>query len=100
MNLGQVVGVGGPAAIVAAILGFLVNAFMAKRKDDREETKSSRESESGIVETTSKALKIVREQMESMDRDLKRLQLDNERLKRRVERLEDENRQLKAVRGV
>jgi hypothetical protein len=46
-------------------LGFVLNAYLARRKDVREDTKIERESESGIVETTRQALEMAREEMTS-----------------------------------
>lgn len=101
---------GGPTGVVLGILGFLINAFLNKRKDDREEVRLGRESESGIVETTKKAIQLVREEMTAMQLTLMDQRRDHsdqiERLRREhqeevqelsrdVVRLTEENRSLK-----
>lgn len=63
MSVAEYLTIGGPPAVVLGILGFLLNAYLSKKKDDREEVRLDRESESGIVETTKSALKMVREEM-------------------------------------
>lgn len=63
MTIAEYIGVGGPVGIGFAILGFLLNAYLTKRRDDREEIKIERESETGIVETTKQALAMAREEM-------------------------------------
>jgi len=93
--------IGGPFGILLAFAGFLVKSFLDKRADDREETKSERESESGIVETTNSALKIVREQMQALSVELNTLRQENTSLRAqlanlngRLQYLEDENARL------
>lgn len=105
-DLANTIGTAGPIAIITAVLGFLLKAYLDKRKDDREVIRVERESESGIVETTAQALKIVREQMVSMGTDMATLRQENvekERrindLEERVRELEEENRLLRVRRG-
>lgn len=101
MSIGEIIGVGGPIATVAAIFGFFINAWLQKRKDDREEIRSKRDSESGIVETTGQALRLVREQMSAMGKELKYLRAENDRKEQvikqliiRVNHLEQDNYRL------
>jgi septal ring factor EnvC (AmiA/AmiB activator) len=63
MNVATLVGTSGPLALLAAFAGFFLKAYLEKRKGDREDRKTDRESESGIVETTKETLRIVRDQM-------------------------------------
>lgn len=67
MTVVEYIGVGGPVGIGFAIIGFLLNAWLTKRRDDREEIKIERESETGIVETTKQALAMAREEMLAMN---------------------------------
>jgi hypothetical protein len=67
MTITEYIGVGGPVGIVFAFVGFLLNAWLSKRKDDREEIKIERESESGIVETTKQALQMARDEMTAVN---------------------------------
>lgn len=87
-SLGQAIGVGGPVGIVITLLVFLAKSYFEKKKDDREETKSERESESGIVETTGAAIKIVREQMIALGTDLSTLRNENAILRLEIRKLE------------
>lgn len=66
MSIGEYLSIGGPPAVVLGILGFLLNAYLSKRKDDREETRLDRESESGIVETTRTTLQLVRAELKEI----------------------------------
>lgn len=86
MTVTDYIGVGGPLSIVFAALGFLLNAYLARRKAAREDVQIERESETGIVETTRQALAMAREEMEVVN------------LARRVEREEYRNN-LAALRG-
>ncbi len=63
MTVTDYIGVGGPLGIVFAALGFLLNAYLARRKAAREDVQIERESETGIVETTRQALAMAREEM-------------------------------------
>lgn len=99
MEIADYIGVGGPVAAVATVLGFLLNSYIAKRKDDREEVKLERESETGIVETTKSALAMVRDEMKAMRQsqvDL-RIEKDAEIAELRIEMdaLREENRELR-----
>lgn len=67
MTVTDYIGVGGPVGIAFAIIGFLLNAYLTKRRDDREEIQIERESETGIVETTKQALSMAREEMLAMN---------------------------------
>lgn len=63
MAITDYIGIGGPVGIIFMFFGFLLNAYLARRKDVREDVKIERESESGIVETTRAALAMAREEM-------------------------------------
>lgn len=69
-DLGKIIGTGGPVAGVGAILGFLAKLWLDARKEKRADTLTDRESESGIVETTAAAIKLVRDQMIDMGKDI------------------------------
>lgn len=120
MTVTEYIGVGGPIGIIFAFLGFLVNAYLSKRKDDREETKIERESESGIVETTKQALQMARDEMTAVnlariderrehedrlarirrekDEEIQRLRERSEKLVSEVKDLALENAQLRGFR--
>jgi hypothetical protein len=66
VSIGEYLAVGGPTGIVLGILGFLLNAYLSKRKDDREERRLDRETETGIVETTKLTLVTVRSELQAM----------------------------------
>lgn len=67
MVLTDYIGIGGPVGIIFMFFGFLLNAYLARRKDVREDVKIERESESGIVETTRAALAMAREEMKAVN---------------------------------
>jgi len=94
MNALQGFGIGGTGALVLMLLTFLGNSYWKKRSETREDTKSERSSESGIVETTASAMKIIREQMETMRADMKEMEIENKELDRRVDELETSERML------
>jgi predicted RNase H-like nuclease (RuvC/YqgF family) len=85
---------GSPIAIVALILGYLLKFYIDNRREKREDSKTERESESGIVETTNAALKIVREQMLNLGVDMKSLRDELETKTRKISQLEDRVREL------
>lgn len=102
IDLGRLLGTGGPLAGAGALLGYLAKLWLDSRKDKREDTKSARESESGIVETTRAAIHMVREQMVQMGEEISTLKALREqdsktidKLERRVRELEVENDYLK-----
>lgn len=64
--LAQILSIGGPLSGVLAAVVFLSKLWFDSRKDKREDKVTDRQSESGIVETTSAALKMVRSEMEEM----------------------------------
>ena len=96
MVVTEYISVGGPIGIGAAILGFLLNAYLTKRRDDREETKLERESETGIVETTKQALAMAREEMLAMN--LARLDERKEHLARIETIRQEKNEEIKQLR--
>jgi hypothetical protein len=57
--------VGSPVGVAAFVIGFLLKQYFEKKKDDREDTKSDRESETAIVETTKQAIKLVRDEIDA-----------------------------------
>ena len=83
----EIFGVGGPVAGVAALLGFLLKAYLEKRGADRDDVKLDRESESGIVETTKQALALAREEMIAID---DRRRKEREEFEQRVAQLSQE----------
>jgi hypothetical protein len=113
VDIGRLLGTGGPLAGAGALLGYLAKLYLDSRRDKREDAKSARESESGIVETTSAAIKLVREQMITMgteintlkeqvadrDRQIRQIRdeydMEIEKLNDRVRGLEVENEQLR-----
>lgn len=112
-DLAGILGIGGPAAILGVILlygtQYLINRRKEKRADrqlELEVPKVHRESESGIVETTQLALRVVREQMTALNVDMETIR-QRERaavrrireLESRVDELEDENRMLRMAAG-
>jgi hypothetical protein len=101
-DFGAFFGTGGPLAAIGAILGFVGKLWLDSRKEKREDRLTDRQSESGIVETTAAAIRLVREQMEAMGKDIAILNSrvadrdrEIEKLKDRVEVLEAENEQLR-----
>lgn len=97
IDIASILGVGGPVAGIFAILGYLLNAYLAKRKDDREDKRLKTESESGIVETTGKALEIVRSQMDRMELDQLALRDDNKTLANTCKTQDQEIRDQKLI---
>lgn len=91
MTAVEIFGVGGPVAGVAALLGFLLKAYLEKRGADRDDVKLDRESESGIVETTRQALALAREEMSAIDERRRR---EREELELQITRLRQENDRL------
>lgn len=96
MSIAEYIGVGGPVGIGFAILGFLLNAYLTKRRDDREEVKIERESETGIVETTKQALSMAREEMLAMN--LQRLDERKDHLARIETLRQEKNQEIKDLR--
>lgn len=88
VELGQILAIGGPTSVVTAIFVILVNAFLASRKDKREQQASDVATDSGIVDNAKKVLDIVRteadrmakrnEALEKRDRDREQLINDQE----------------------
>lgn len=109
LDLAKIVGIGAPSSIGTAILFWIGKMYLDSRKDKREEKKSDRESESGIVETTSALTKLVREQMIAMGSEIEALKMRNaaierqyeieiDKLKERIAGLEADNEQLRRQR--
>jgi methylthioribose-1-phosphate isomerase len=94
MTAAEIFGVGGPAAGVAALLGFLLKAYLEKRGADRDDVKADRESESGIVETTRQALALARQEM--LETDARR-QKERDDCDQKIARLTAENERLTAA---
>lgn len=91
MTAAEIFGVGGPAAGIAALLTFLLKAYLEKRIADRDDVKTDRESESGIVETTKQALALARQEMLDMDA---RRQKERDECELRIARLTADNERL------
>jgi hypothetical protein len=118
IDLAQILGIGGPSSIATALVFWLGKLWLESRREKREDTKTERESESGIVETTSALTKLVRDQMLEMAAQIKSLQTDNndlradiarmraehsmevEKLRERITGLEIDNEQLRRARGL
>lgn len=101
-SLGSQLGTGGIIGGIGTILGFLAKLWLDARKEKRQDRLTDRESESGIVETTAAAIRLVRDQMTEMGKDIAILNArvgdrdrEIEKLKERIEVLEAENEQLK-----
>ncbi len=95
MNVLEILQIGGPTGVVVAILTILVKFYLDKRGEDRAEKATDRESESGIVETTNQALKIVREQMVTLGTDLATVRSENRVLQIRLDEKDIEIRSLR-----
>lgn len=87
IDLAKILGIGGPSSIATALLFWLGKMWLDSRRNKREDVKTERESESGIVETTSALTKLVREQMLEMASDIKSLKSDNDRLNYEIQRM-------------
>ena len=101
-DTGAIIGITGPATVLMGVAGFFLKAWLDTRKDKREGKKSEQEADTGAVETTGKALGIVRAELVHLGEDLEKLrnkvrerdkQIDE--LEERVEALEDENARLR-----
>jgi hypothetical protein len=92
ITAGQAIGFGVPGSIIMAILGWLTKSYFENRKDKREDTKTERESESGIVETTGATLQIVRGEITYLAAQLIALRTENEQqaklIKKQAEKIE------------
>jgi DNA repair exonuclease SbcCD ATPase subunit len=87
IDLSSPLGLGGLFTALGLILGALVKLYIDKRSADREEVKTNRQSESGIVETTRDTLRLVREEMQHVRKDMAELRAKNQGLERIVEEL-------------
>lgn len=107
LSFATIAGIGGPTAIISIFLGFFIQAYKARKTETREDIQTERTSESGIVETTSAALLIVRDEMTRLNTDIRDLRHENseqrrtiEELTKRVRDLEWENDSLKRQLGM
>lgn len=91
MTAAEIFGVGGPAAGIAALLTFLLKAYLEKKGADRDDVRIDRESESGIVETTRQALALARQEM--LETDTRR-QKERDECEERILKLTVENGRL------
>lgn len=96
MDVATLVATSGPLAVLAAVAGFLLKAYLEKRKGDREDRKTDRESESGIVETTKETLRIVRDQMGQMYEETKVLRAQITGLEARLRTKDEETQALRS----
>ncbi len=71
IELGQVLLIGGPTSVVTAIFVILVNAYLAARKDRREQQAADVSTDSAIIDNAKKVLDIVRSEAERMDKENK-----------------------------
>ena len=92
ITAGQAIGFGAPGAIIMGILGWLAATYFKSREDKRAGTKTERESESGIVETTGVTLQIVRTEISYLAAQLIALRAENEAqakvIKKQAEKIE------------
>lgn len=84
------------ALLAAAVAGFFLKAYLEKRKSDRDDRKTDRESESGIVEATRDTLRIVREQMALMSMDMQVLRIQITELEARLRAKEKDAQALRS----
>ena len=71
IEISQVLLIGGPTSVVTAIFVILVNAYLAARKDRREQQAADVSTDSAIIDNAKKVLDIVRAQAERMDKENK-----------------------------
>lgn len=83
-DLAKILGIGAPSGIAVSLLVYLTKLWLESREGKRKDKCTERESESGIVETTSALTKLVREQMLEMASEIKALKLQNEELQRQA----------------
>lgn len=86
----QGLGLGSFGVLVLGVLTFLGNSYFKKRSSNREDTKSERESESGIVETTRVAIAMVRNELVTMGGQLEQVSERSTNQRVRIEELENE----------
>lgn len=84
IELGQVLAIGGPTSVVTAIFVILVNAFLAARKDKREDKAAEVTNDGGMVDNAKKIVDIVRGETERMEKRITVLIADNEKLSARL----------------
>lgn len=94
--IAQVLSVGGPWSGVIVALGLLAKLWLDSRRDKREDTASDRQSESGIVETTSAVLVMIRSQMTEMEKDMAVLRARLQERDTTIEKLEGQLREQSA----
>jgi len=82
IDLAQILGIGGPSSIATALLFWLGKMWLDNKREKRADVTTERESESGIVETTSALTKLVREQMLAMSTEMGALKAENDQLRR------------------
>lgn len=71
IEISQVLLIGGPTSVVTAIFVILVNAYLAARKDRREQQAADVSTDSAIIDNAKKVLDIVRAEAERMDKENK-----------------------------
>jgi hypothetical protein len=91
VDLAQILGIGGPSSIATALLFWLGKMWLDSRRDKREDVKTERESESGIVETTSALTRMVREQMLEMSKEMGQLKAENTQLRLEIAQMKAEH---------
>ena len=99
MDLGSLIGNGGPLGIAAAVAGYLLKTAIdwqrEKRAGIREDKKTDREGDSQLVQTTDAALKMVRDQMLGQKTTIDEHSATIRQLEKRVSELEAENLELR-----
>jgi hypothetical protein len=92
ITAGQAIGFGVPGSVIMGLLGWLAATYFKNREDKRADSKTERESESGIVETTGATLQIVRGEITYLAAQLIALRTENETqaklIKKQAEKIE------------
>lgn len=77
IEIGQVLAIGGPTSVVTAIFVVLVNAYIAARKDKREEKVADTQNDGAIVDNAKKVIELVRSETERMGARIAALEQTN-----------------------
>lgn len=64
IDIAQVLLVGGPTSVISVLIYVLVNAYLAARKDRREDKTSAVTTDAGYIDNTKRVLDIMRQEME------------------------------------
>lgn len=66
LDIGQVLSIGGPFGVISAIFVVLANAWLAARKDKREDKAAITQNDGGIVDNAQKVVAMVRSETERL----------------------------------